>query len=208
MRYAIVYRGFYYREGWKGCDFIKTIYENHKKMLYNKLVDYDIYFHSYSVNEKMDNQLIKLLKPKNYKIEKEVNSKISYSILESTELVKDKNCFIINLRFDLLLKKPIDDWNIKYNKFNFIFKDYEKDWNIIRKVSDLFFCFPFLYNKPFYKSLIENINRREKGPAHFIFNSLSFYINNSNKIHFILNKYLSSNTDVNENELVKILRVR
>jgi len=194
---AIAYRGFYKKTGTKPCNFF-LVYENHKKYLYDCFKNVDIYFHTYTCNDEDDEKLVKLLNPKKYVIDKKPNTKIMYSIVKTTGIIDSDYDIIINIRFDLLFKKPMNEFNIDYNKFNFIFK--ENDWDNSKKVSDLLFIFPQKYTTYFIDSLLKSMKKWSSG--HWIYP----YLEGRTDIHFILDEILSSNTDNVDNELVKILR--
>ena len=128
MKIAVCYRGHYYRKGGAyiseqlGSNF-SLCYENHKEKLFSYLDDYDVFFHTYSHTQTSDEKLVETLQPKKCIIDEEVHPKISYSIGQASSLVSDEYDFIINLRFDLLFLKPFSDFNVEYNKFNFMFRE-------------------------------------------------------------------------------------
>ena len=144
MKIAVCYRGHFRRtyisDDKIGYDvnFFKN-FNNHKQKLLNNLDNKDIFFHTYESDKTEENEeLINVLKPKKYIIDKIQGKKISDSIFAVNKLIDPTQYdFIFNLRFDLIFLKDFKDWNIKFSKFNFLFKDHPRPWERDRKTSDL-----------------------------------------------------------------------
>lgn len=184
MRVAVCYRGHYQRRVlrqtkgsdpyWHEIDFFEN-YQNHIDYLFKYLDDYDIFFHTYESTGKNENKLIKLLKPKKFKIEKANFKKINYSIFEVNKLYdeSDYDC-VINLRFDLIFVKDLKQFHIDYKKFNFLFKDHVRPWERDKKTSDMMYVFNSKYKKNFQESINDkNIKIDKVGSAHFIYKGLT-----------------------------------
>ena len=118
MKTAICYRGHYYREEPHGSNFFLN-FENNKEMLWKCFSEYDVFLHTYSVNNQLDTKLVDLIKPKNYEIETNNSTEIRNSILKVNSLVTSEYDFVVNLRFDLLFNTSFNTFDIEYNKFNF-----------------------------------------------------------------------------------------
>lgn len=193
---AIIYRGFYKRTGNKSNNF-KHTFLNHYEKIYKYLDNFDIYFHTYSVKEKSDTKLLNLFKTNNinvkdYIFDKDIHSKIIYSIVNSTKLVKDDYDLIINLRFDLIFLKPIIDLNIDCKKFNFLWKEPKKKWDKYHKTSDLLFIFPSQYINIFIQSLNDTIDYKNSGSAHWSYPIILESITETN-INFLIEGHHHSN---------------
>lgn len=212
MNIALIYRGFYKRDGLKSNHFDNTILENQIESIKSLNVkNIDIYFHTYSYNEEYDQNLVSLLNKynlKKYYFENEKNPKISHSIIESLKLVDaTKYDLIINTRFDLIFIKPLSDVNININKLNIPFKDKEKMWNKIKKVSDLIYLFPPKYMNKLIASLVNSTKQvmygNKNSSGHLIY---KLFYNSFNNITFMIDGFFSSNTDICENNFIVIRR--
>ena len=140
--------------------------------------------------------------------ENEKNPKISHSIIESLKLVDaTKYDLIINTRFDLMFIKPFSYVNININKLNIPFRDNEKCWNCVRKVSDLIYLFPPKYMDRLIDSLFYStkqiIHGNKNGSGHMMYRS---FHNSFNDITFMIDGFFSSNTDIRENNFIVIRR--
>lgn len=174
MRVALCYRGHFYREtknlqesfrGDGNSYFLN--FANHRENLIDCYEDVDIFFHTYHPrnisNDMSPDDLVEklkhLTKPKNYKIDTDDNKNIRYSILEVNKLFnKTDYDFVINTRFDLHFKKKITEFEIDYNKFNFLWKEYNKrcprisKTHITYRCSDLMWAFNSKYTDVFSES--------------------------------------------------------
>ena len=211
---AIVYRGFYFRNKnkKKTNSFDESILQNHIQYIYSNFKNITVFFHTYSVSDEKDAQLLELFKKyniniKSYIFEKDINPKIYHSIIESQKVIQNFDCFdnIINLRFDLMFKKSIINTDIDLNKFNFIFRGHIPGWKKNNKVSDLLYIFPPKFNQHFITAIYSTRNITAHGDAHFIYRPLTKLIN-LNNINFLLEDNYSSDTDACDNPLVKICR--
>jgi len=207
MSLALVYRGFYKRNGIKGNNFNIQIFKNHLDSIKSLgIKNIDIYFHTYSVNYDEDKKLLSIFKNynlKKYVFEKEIREKISYSMIKSLELVNNKYDLIINTRFDVYFIKNLSDWSIKINKLNLAFKDIKKFWDTQKKVSDLIYIFPYKYKNILISALDKSNNLTPCISGHFIYNYLNI---NENEINFMIDGFFSSNTDIQSNNYIKIFR--
>src|SRR5210317_2059878 len=99
--------------------------------------------------------------------------KITYSIINSLELVDKDYDLIINTRFDLYFTKYLNHWSINYNNLNLAFKDLEANWQRQRKTSDLIYIFPKNYKNILISALKKSENLYAHGPGHFIYDYLN-----------------------------------
>lgn len=185
MKVALCYRGHYYRERTchkgsenrnQGSSFFYN-YENHKSHLISCYDDIDIFFHTYSVNEELDNKLISALNAKKYQIERSVNYEMRHSILKVNAMFDYTDYdLVINTRFDLHYKKKIIDFNINPEKINFLWKEDVPMWKRRRDIlaeertSDLMWIFDAKYTKIFsvaysdiYDEVMGDVNPRRDG---------------------------------------------
>ena len=215
MNLALVYRGFYKRNGKKESSAGKTnnfnleILKNHLDSIKSLGItpsNIDIYIHTYSVDDYEDKKLLSIFSNynlKKYIFEKEISKKISYSIIKSLELVDKYYDIIINTRFDIFFIKYLKDWSINYNKINLAFKDVKDSWVKQKKVSDLIYIFPKTYLNVLISALKKSQNFVPHGPGHFIYEDLNI---NENEMNFMIDGFFSSNTDIDRNNYIYIKR--
>ena len=210
MNIALVYRGFYKRKNksnGKKNNFTTDIFKNHLDSINTLgIKNIDIYIHTYSINSNEDKELISIFENYNLKnifFEKKVSRKISYSIINSLELVDNKYDLIINMRFDIYFTKYLNEWSIEYNKLNLCFKDVKQSWDLEKKVSDLIYILPTKYNNILISALKDSQNYRDHGPGHWIYQHLNI---SENEINFMIDGFFSSNTDIQSNNYFYIKR--
>ncbi len=209
MNVAVQYRGFYKRDGKKGNLFNKGIIENHVKsiMSLSNIKEIHFFFHSYSVGNQTENELKQIFNGfelKRFKIEHTLHPKITHSIIESLKIVPDNYDLYINTRFDIIFLKPLCSFYLDMKKLNICFKDNEIYWNKQQKVSDLLYILPRQYIGVLIRALEDSKNVRPHGPGHFIYP----YIENAQDIvHFMIDGFFSSNTDIESNYFLKIVRL-
>ena len=200
MKIAVCYRGHFRRtyvtEENIGYDvnFFKN-FKNHKEKLLNNLNDIDVFFHTYESDKTEENEeLVNVLQPKRYIIDKIQGQKISDSIFTVNKLVDPTQYdFVFNLRFDLVFLKDFKDWNIKFSKFNFLFKDHPRPWERDRKTSDLMFAFDTKFHRAFQKSITSSEIRKDKmGSAHFIYKGLLENNMTDDDINFLVDGHHTS----------------
>lgn len=214
MRVALCYRGHFYREKLhnncngrtgEGSSFFLN-YENNKSNLIDCYDDVDVFFHTYSANEELNDKLITTLNPKKYEIETNEHSEIRHSILKVNEMFNsDDYDLIINTRFDLHFKKKITEFNLDVDKFNFLWRENVKKQKLLPsyRCSDLLWVFHPRYKKEFeysygscYDKFFGNINPMRDG--HTILKCLSERISVDTEINFVTHKrYTSSNKITN-----------
>ena len=203
MKIAVCYRGDYYRETihtWvKADEPRKRIdekkwgsnyfcnYKNHLTKLFEFLPNYDVFFHTYTNGVEMDKKLIERLTPTRYKIENERHPKISHSVMETIKLVDTNEYdFIINIRFDLWFLKPIVDFNLDFDKFNYTWRGPRTWWKRRKFTDDLMFAFSSKYKDAFTESVKKRDRRcRKKGSVHLTYEVLSDKIGSEN-INFMI----------------------
>ena len=201
MKVALCYRGHYIRGGEEKQHDFFSCHENHAKYLYSGFDSYDVFFNTHHVSEEDDKKLIKILKPKKYSITNGDSSKRSHdhikkSMKETSKLLDVAEYdFIINLRFDLVFLKPFGTWDIQYDKFNFLFKDFKISWNRYRKTSDHMFCFP----SRFLKIFVDKLKIKQKKPGcHLMWDLIRQELPHES-CHIVIPGYYSSNTDNKKN---------
>ena len=210
MKVALCYRGHFYRENTthrsscrknEGSSFFIN-YQNNKHNLIDCYDEVDVFFHTYSVNEELDDKLIATLNPKKYEIETIQHNEIRHSILKVNEMINsDDYDLIINTRFDLQFKKKITEFNLDFNKFNFLWKEKVNKEKLLPnyRCSDLLWAFHPRYIKDFeysygscYDKFFGKINPMRDG--HTILKFLSKRISTESEVNFVTHKrYTSSN---------------
>ena len=208
MNLALVYRGFYKRDGIKKNSFSLDIFKNHLHSINSLGVNnIDIYFHTYSFNDYEDNNFLSIFESynvKKYNIEKEIQLKISYSIINSLELLENKKYdLIINTRFDIYFIRPLNELNINNKKINLLFKEQYKFWNKDKRVSDLIYILPSEYKNVLISALKKSQHLNKNGSGHKIYNYLKVDTNN---INFMIDGFFNSNTDKEPNNYIYIKR--
>lgn len=195
MKTAICYRGHYYREEPHGSNFFLNL-DNNKQMVWDCFSDYDIFLHTYSVNQQLDKKLIDLVNPTAYKIENDESTEIRKSILKVNSMMTDEYDFIINLRFDLQFNVSFVDLNIEYNKFNFLWRERKPMWRKKGATSDFLFAYHTKFREkfedsygPLYDEMLKKNNSRRDG--HLIYNTLKTIVN-ENEINFLIKEYVQS----------------
>ena len=168
MRIAVCYRGHFRRTYVTEDDikydinFFKNV-DNHRTKLLNHFDNVDIYFNTYESDFPAENtDLLNELKPVNYIFNKNPKEKISDAIFDVNKMVDPSNYdFIFNMRFDLVFLHDFLDWNLDFNKFNFLFRDHVRPWERDKKVSDLFLhsiqSFIMLFKNQSIRVLLEKI---------------------------------------------------
>ena len=231
MNLALVYRGFYKRNGiHKTNNFNADIFKNHLDSIHSLGVkNIDIYIHTYSVNEYEDKKLLSIFENynlKRYVFEKNIKQKISYSIIKSLELVYRTYDLIINTRFDVyfirplnkfninneklnlffkncFIVRPFNKFNIKNEKLNLFYKHCKDKWIKEKIVSDLIYIFPPKYKHILIAALKKSSTQTRNGNGHWIYKHLNI---NENEINFMIDGFFSSNTDNQSNKYVYIKR--
>jgi hypothetical protein len=170
--------------------------DNYKKYIFDNLkkngFEIDIYFCTNIVNELIKKEIISTFNPKkysfiklsrNYKIRDAVKSCIDSKIIYNNVLV---------IRFDLLFKKKLFEFNIELNKFNIVYKN-----NLF--ICDNFYLFPYQKIKSFYNMLCKNINIQSHNYDNDIksFTEIN-YLNNNNNITATNNPVYCINRNNNE----------
>lgn len=221
---AVVYRGIYHNKYSKSLDFNQNILNNHIQNIF-QYYDCEIYIYTTSFSVSKDMELINVFQnnnlkvidfkfqesipdgDKNYVKSKDVSGGIQYSL----EMIKKKYNTVISLRFDLLFLKPINTFDIKYDKFYIGHKCEEKYWLKHKFVSDFFFIIPYRYLTNFINVLkIQNASKKGNlkcryHSSHGIYKNLISEIGD-NAIKFLVDGMIPSNTDKGYNGFIKILR--
>lgn len=108
-----------------------------------------IYITTYHSDE--DDELIQFYKPEKYQFLNFENSNQRGTYIKSLEQLKNEDLdFIISTRFDINFFKKLSNFNIDFNKSNFLFKEGDQGYEF---TSDVLFCFPMKHLIPFIKNL-------------------------------------------------------
>ena len=208
MKIALCYRGHYLREDGsnnnKNSNFF-LCHRNHEKYLYRYLENFDLFFHTYSVNDELDSKLVDIVNPTKFMFEQETSEtfKRSYTMIKAN-LLQDLSNYdiVINLRFDLLFLQTWSNFKIEIEKFNFAFK--ELNWDEIQEVSDLLYVFPprFIDAFTISQQMTEGVYR---GAGLYIYNEMKNRIGTDN-LNFMIDGVWSSNTDKSKNGFIDINR--
>ena len=210
MKTAICYRGHYYREEPHGSNFFLN-FENNKEMLWKCFSEYDVFLHTYSVNNQLDTKLVDLIKPKNYEIETNNSTEIRNSILKVNSLVTQEYDFVVNLRFDLLFNASFNTFDVEYNKFNFLWRERKPMWIKKGATSDFLFAYNSIFCEKFkdaygklYDAMLSRNNPRRDG--HLVYNTLK-NITQQSDINFLVKDYIQSGkADLIKNDYIKLNR--
>ena len=73
---------------------------------------------------------------------------------------------IINTRFDIYFKRPLNELNINNKKLNLLFKEQYKFWNKDRRVSDLIYILPSEYKNILTSALKNSQHLNKNGAGH------------------------------------------
>jgi hypothetical protein len=99
------------------------------------------------------NELLHSYKPKKHKFLGFQDQRLTYK--QSLELMLGEELdFIISTRFDIIFNSPLSSYNIKFDKFNFLFKEGNGYWEKDKFTCDNLFCFPAKY----LQATIDSIN--------------------------------------------------
>jgi len=194
MKLGINLVGIY--KGYRNRNFNETKESIKKNIIDCWGLNTEVYITTYYSDD--DNNLINFFKPKKYQFLDFENSTQRKTYLKSLEQLKNEDLdFIISTRFDIDFFKKLNNLNINFDKFNFLFKEYEnyKNINNDTHVSDTLFCFPKKYLINFIDSLELIIKtytcKRRRNPSfnqhmHNIYNHINIP---KNDIHFIIEGY-------------------
>jgi hypothetical protein len=145
-------------------------------------VNTNIYLTTYNNND--NTELLEYYKPKKYNILEFEGSDQRLTYLNGLELLLDEDVdFIISTRFDIHFKQKICDLDIKFDKFNFLFR--ERGYRFKNFVSDNIFLFP----KKYLKDLINSVYSEYKTP------SGTNHLGNSMDLHNTYNRLLHLGED-------------
>lgn len=177
LKIAVVYRGMYLRAkpNSKAMNFF-TIIQNNKDKLLNKLTTYDLFYETTSTTHEFDSDLMKKFPAKKVSF-KHGNKHCMDSVLNSLQMYDfTEYDFIFNIRFGLKFNKSIDQFNIDYTKFNYLWKE-PKKFNPpnITRVSDHIFAFPTcmldnVMNMPKY---FDEVTAKEDKLSHYCLHFLN-----------------------------------
>jgi len=215
MRIALIYRGDYIRKNGKFTFF--NMFDNHKNMLIKHLPKCDFFFSATPNNTETDEKLSQLLdwKQTNFTTH---NTCAFDSIVSSLNFYDfSEYDIIINLRFDLRFNKPLSEFNIDYEKFNFMWLEPNSfNQNGNTRVCDLMYAFPIKYMTNFKNIDLEDsevryTENRFIGPpdqAHHLMQFL--HLDKETEVNFIVPGHHPSGGErkSSSESFVKIDRVR
>jgi len=143
MKIAVIYRGFYYREDKKrGTNFLD--YVNNHKTQFHSFADADLFFDTHPSGFRFDEKLVNSLNWKAYNFN-ESNKNCMDSILNSLKIFSfHRYDFIIITRFDLFFNSSFSEFDVDYDKFNFLWREPKQcdDINGMPRICDHMICFP------------------------------------------------------------------
>jgi hypothetical protein len=160
MRIAVCLIGMSYYDGnslqkrdWRNCvDNIKNFFK-----------EIDVRYYITTYNSQFNDDIIQAYNPvKSLFLNIDENTQRG-TYIKALNNVDDDVDFIICTRFDIFFNKNISDFNIDYNKFNFLFRE-KGNWDRVvndinvRFVTDNFFAFPSKY-KMIFMNVINNLDR-------------------------------------------------
>lgn len=201
MKIAICYRGLHDLENEydkRTRYHYKETLENHKEFLIEPLKqnnEVDIYhftYNSHLINELFNDYNSKKIILLDDNIKSNYFDSIKRVVLFNNiicEYFKNNNDnydVIIILRYDFKIIVPINEWNLDYNKINFIFKHYD-----CNNTEDNFHLIPIKYLNIFHNAVIttNNLNKMAHEinhhiPSELIYFCYKLYIDDSNKCDY------------------------
>lgn len=177
--------------------------DNIKKNLIDPLVNPSIYLTTYEHAVLPD--VIEFYKPKDVKIVDFNTSNQIKTFLQSLEQIANEDLdFVFIARFDIEYKKLITDFNINYDKFNFIFREQEPYWSSNKYTSDTFFAFSKKFLEKVIEATKEEIEKpdRSYGDIHALYKKLLPKIGEEN-----INFMFEGNHPSDVNEFFEIKRI-
>jgi hypothetical protein len=202
MKIAVLLTGISYKkDGYRDRDW-KLTYENIQNNVINCWLGYNVnvYLTTYDNND--NTELLESYNPKKYGILKYEESDQRLTYVKSLEMLLDEDVdFIVSTRFDIHFKEKLSNIAIKFDKFNFLFK--EREWDNINFVTDNLFMFPKTYLNDLMmaiKNEYENPKRIGCSDLHNIYNRLIHLDSNLNIISDI-------NELSDENSFYKLIRI-
>jgi hypothetical protein len=155
----------------------------------------DLYLTTYE--NKINESVIEVLKPKKYQILKYAGSAQIPTYVKSMEMMLDEDFdFMLTTRFDLLYRSNVADWNFDFNKFNVLFK--ENNFKELNFTCDCFYAMPKKYLKSFIIALKQAYSfhpqpflRKNMHPVTYNFSKIM----GKHAIHFLSNKYQISSEE-------------
>lgn len=157
MKIAIIYRGYYYREDVKKQSNFFDYIDNHKTQ-FHSFADADLFFETHPTNCELDKKLVNSLNWKAYNFNDSTKNCIE-SIMNSLKIFPFHGYdFIIITRFDLFFNSSFSDFNVDYDKFNFLWRELKKcdDINGMPRICDHMIGFPTKYLRRFDKIDLNN----------------------------------------------------
>lgn len=224
---AVVYRGYYKKTTGKIMNFNQELLENQINTIFKYFKHVNIYICTWSYDEESDNNILSLFKDNNLNVvkyqfkdrnikDKDFTPSIlfntpSYLMCRSLEMVNNTHYdYVLNMRWEMFFYKSIIDpeINLKYDKFNFYFKEArywrEKKRDTTDGVSDILYFLPVKYISDLIMS-IKKQNPKRRIAVHFIYQIMKNLIGEDN-INFILSCPRVSNSSRVKNKFFKLLR--
>ena len=222
VKYAIILRGFSYHVNHKGGVDWRLMMPNFENNVLQPLLNnesnviIDLYLTTYE-SEKQQELIHHFLELEN-KFNKRVilrdalllptfgeNFNQRDTALTALQIIQNPTTYfmIYMYRFDLFLRIPIIDLNIKQDHINIPWRELAHYWRAHRRICDLFFAFPGKY----HLAMCNAINKhKDKTNLHKLYNILKDQ--DQIYIHFMTkdSEYYDSNTDRLQNPFFIILR--
>ena len=168
----------------------------------------DVEYYITTYNTQFNTDIINVYNPKKIQFLDGGTQRSTY--IKSLENIKNEDVdFLICTRFDILFKKNINELNLDYTKFNFLFKE-KGNWDRIvngvnvRFVTDNFFAFPIKYKNIFTncikgldnsKYLVNNLLNHPLTFMHHIYDGSEPKLIDNVEYHFI--SEIEENSNIN-----------
>jgi hypothetical protein len=156
------------------CNLIQPLQEEHS--VYNYIMTYD--------NDRMD-EVTKLLNPKKLASMPFEGSRQNPTRTAAINLVGDDESidFYIMSRFDVHYNKSLEDFNLDWDKFNFVSREGNGYWESQQFVGDTFYAWP----KRLHKQVVQGFNELVKFDPNHMHNFYSILapIIGQENIHFM-----------------------
>lgn len=113
--------------------------------------------------------------------------------------------FVVVLRFDLIVKRPISTWGCDFAKVNFLWKENKTFWDEHRRVGDPIHVFNAAYLREFTRA-VQTTTPHPHTDFHWMYKQLATDVG-EHAINLILkDRYYDSNTDRVSNDIFVINR--
>ena len=189
MKIGIIFSGISHNVFGKNRDVLHC-YNNINNILISKLKEQhnvNIYITTY--NHDNVNKILEVYNPKKFQLLEYNNSNQLNTRISALENVKDENNdFYILLRFDLHFNIKYENFNLDFNKFNFVCREGNNFWENQKFTSDTFYGFPSEFLIYVIKSFYDLKTHPYLGHTHGLYPELIKYIT-EDKINFMMDTF-------------------